>query len=932
VGCSSSDKRESVSTAEPPAGTLFYLVDTEVSPTVVAAGETALVGCLATTGSGVEVKRLFTVSIAPEDGVRRVGAELTGQRAGTYEVACEIKDTEWRDASPAVFRVEPGAPAKVTATVAPSTIRAGESAEVTCSVEDRYGNVIPDAQTVVVASGGLAVDGSRVSTDKAGTYDIECEVVDAKVDSLPTVLEVLATEAVTFEAWAEPKQSAYAPGDVVEIRWRATDAFGNELDVDAETRALTPITSESGVHRFELEEQGYHRIEAVLAAPQPPLSDTVELLCDNEGPALRILSPNRGDTIQGTPGAPVIVKGLVTDASELAWVKLNGAEITPDSDGYFEVPMTPAWGLNIIVAEARDSLGQETRLTPTFYWSTAWLPHGEGVAAADVRIPGAGVLGLSQGAMDDGVHDPAYPNDLATGMELLLGLIDINALIPSLGIPPLEIPLPNVLNFEIPLGFGISLAIAGDLNVSVEVGTPQIGPPTVGIDSRDGGVDVLLGIGNDTTPAFDWPVSLVIEAPVVATLTLPSLFGGPPTLIPFELVGTSVISSGFQVQKAFIVVGVDVALSPGSELAFDLVDFAVDVEGVGAKPVTEAVIDFGTLDVPLLGQIPLQLDLVQIAPQLFDFVSQLSLDPLWALVEPWISGALQPVIASVIESVVEPLAGLLQLDIPLPLPSLLNPEETVELTLSVAPDTVLFDDLGGAFGLGVGLTAPKGIARQPLGMPLRGACEAGSGTTQPTVDGARDVQVGWSLDAFNALTFAFWWSGALEGPIDLSALGSGTGIPLDSLVVTPTFYLPAIVSDCGPEGSQLQLGDMYLEIEASVLGFTVTADVFLDLSMGIALTADAQGYTLTLGEFSQLDLEIDEVTGGFGGLFDIGELLEDFLIPFLTDSLPGTPIGPIPLPPLDLGALIPGVPSASIAPVNLGTSGASGRYWIGFDL
>lgn len=616
----------------------------------------------------------------------------------------------------------------------------------------------------------------------------------------------------------------------------------------------------------------------------------------------------------------MIIVGHCTDPSGVEWLKINGETVTLGEDGAFEAPMMPGWGLNWIVAEARDNQGYDIRITPTYYYSTTYQPWESADSAAEVRLDNAILAGMSQAFLDDGVHDPAHPNDIATLLEILLGLLDLNTLVPGLSIPPFDTTLPDALNLEIPGPFGLTFVVEGDIQLAVQVGNLEFGKPAISIDARDLGIDTSIGLGNETNPAILLPITLTITAPVTLTVLADNPFNGQPLSFDFELVGVSVLESGFQVEHIGIFTALDISKFPGNDAEISIADIVFEVDGVGLAPLKSAVIDFGQIQLPILGNIPIQFDLLAILPQIQDVMDLVVLDPLWDMIEPGLSGLIEPLIDSIVSSVATTIVSLLNLETVVPLPNLLGGTDAppVDLEVSLGLDSILFTDAGGTGGLGLGLWTTKGTERTPLGLPLRDGCLGAQEVEPGFLPLQKPLEVSGLTDMLNQLMFAIWWSGALDGSVDLSALGGllgggGGGLPggidLDGLILKPTFLLPPILNDCDTEGwSTLQIGDLYVDLDVAALGFPISAQMFVDISLQVDVQGGPDGLAVVLGEFDILDMEILSAAGGLGSLFDIGSILESFLIPAIKDGIVGLTLGPIPLPGLPLDGLVPGIP------------------------
>ncbi|MEZ4249290.1 MAG: hypothetical protein R3B99_13765 [Polyangiales bacterium] len=113
-------------------------------------------------------------------------------------MSCSFPDLMLTDESPAIVRILPGPAAAVTTTVDRAQIEAGDSINVTCDVEDAYGNAILDAMPGVALSPsdpGNTVEDAVGTFTRAGIYEVACELARRRHDrtrrrspSLPAAL------------------------------------------------------------------------------------------------------------------------------------------------------------------------------------------------------------------------------------------------------------------------------------------------------------------------------------------------------------------------------------------------------------------------------------------------------------------------------------------------------------------------------------------------------------------------------------------------------------------------------------------------------------------------------------------------------------------------------------------------------------------------
>ena len=144
-------------------------------------------------------------------------------------------------------------------------------------------------------------------------------------------------------------------------------------------------------------------------------------------PNIIITAPKRAATLDGPPSVAVTGKAT-SKGGPITTFTINGAPVALGADGAFSTTLSPAHGMNIIKAEAKDDIGGVGTAVQSFYFSFEWTP----IDAADPvgsYVEDGLAIWLGQKVIDDGVHDANNVNDLATVFEMLAGGFNIGALI-----------------------------------------------------------------------------------------------------------------------------------------------------------------------------------------------------------------------------------------------------------------------------------------------------------------------------------------------------------------------------------------------------------------------------------------------------------------------------------------------------------------------
>jgi hypothetical protein len=90
---------------------------------------------------------------------------------------------------------------------------------------------------------------------------------------------------------------------------------------------------------------------------------------------------------------------------------------------------------------------------------------------------------------------------------------------------------------------------------------------------------------------------------------------------------------------------------------------------------------------------------------------------------------------------------------------------------------------------------------------------------------------------------------------------------------------------------------------------------------------------VTLGDFKYLEIEVMEISSGLDGILDVKDLLENQMGILLGSLVVGQTFGPIAVPPIEIGSLLPGLPAdAALNMVNTSISKEDGYVVVSGDL
>ncbi len=290
----------------------------------------------------------------------------------------------------------------------------GDVVTVDYVVLDRYGQRIegigatwenPPAQDVP------ALGDKKFEFTKVGefTWKVTLEQPFGLTDSVTLSVPSIPSEVKITVA---PDRPSYLVGDHVALDCLVRNQYGAEMtgiDVTWQNPAPGGIQND-GNQEYTFIQEGLFTWVCSLAA-DPAINDTRTLTVDGTGPVVVFEFPERGDTILKTgPDAQITVSGTVTDAaSNVAslTIRTNGmpaTAVTPQADGSFSLVTPAVPGLNVVVAEATDSVGNHSTTTRAYHYSSDFLDHESDVMVDDVFF-----ALLTDAALDHGppsTYDP----------------------------------------------------------------------------------------------------------------------------------------------------------------------------------------------------------------------------------------------------------------------------------------------------------------------------------------------------------------------------------------------------------------------------------------------------------------------------------------------------------------------------------------------
>lgn len=213
-----------------------------------------------------------------------------------------------------------------------------------------------------------------------------------------------------------------------------------------------------------------------------PLCDTLLVRIDDGMPSLEVTSPQPGDQVDGEPS--IAVEGSVADR-DMVNVYINGVPADVDPMGGFRGAVPARFGVNHLVVSATDGLTDVSEVEMDVLWAPEYLPAVGMDGTPSFQMDDGLRLWLGQGFLDDGMPlDPAVTpvvtRDLADVLELVVGNLDVQSIVPD---PVVDDPPTFTLS----------------------VSNARVAEPTAELDVTEDGIDLFLRIGEisaDTSGAL----------------------------------------------------------------------------------------------------------------------------------------------------------------------------------------------------------------------------------------------------------------------------------------------------------------------------------------------------------------------------------------------------------------------------------------------
>jgi len=903
-------------------------VETTLNPKTVKVGEEARANCLVKGVNGNVIPNAeVEIMVDPAEGMVVDGKKLRPQVVGVFDVACRVTGTPVVDPTPEKLTVEQGVPARITAIIEEESIVAGTSAEVVCLVEDEKGNPLP-METAVVPVAGLEIDGYTVTGTKAGSYEVTCALVEesGELEVVADTLLVIAASPASLVLEPKPKKASYLPNDQVTIEAKVLDVFENLVEGETATIEV-PEGMEPAGTKYEFKKEGKFLVLGTLDS-DPSITAELTLVCDGSGPAIVVIKPERGATLDGS--ANVDIEGTAIDTvSDEVNLKINTVSVPVADDGKFYHIVEAQHGLNILTFEATDGYGKYTKVVQSFYYSTGWVDY-ETQVLDDVMLSQSLLVFLGQNFLDDGIHDPNQIDDLATLVEVLLAGLDLGMFV-NPTTPIVSLPFP-VLDNSFDIAGVAQVQLGGVLTLTVFIEAIQLSGPAVTIQTRDGGLLFRIAFnGANGAPGAMVATGIELHFDLTATAT----FGGTE-LFSAGLHPHLYVQSSLAVGQVILGASMDIHKDPGQDLSLSIQSLDIGFEQIDLALLQDLIIDLGSVSFNNNQVIDLpEIPLGNLVSGINDIMADYVLNPLLNFLETAVTDFILPLLNGPISNLLEDVLKQLEIALPLPLPQLPGASQAVTINFQTSLDSLVFTTDGGTVGLDTGFHSAKGVERDVLGSILRMNCLSNTVPTLPEFNVTEKMELAALLDMVNELFFALWWGGGLGLVLDESVLG---GVGLDGFGVTDLdvkldFLLPPILDDCTAKMMvEVQIGDLLVTANLKMMGAPVKLVMYVSVALEANIYGDGDNIGIQILGITEIGTQLLEVEGNLLGV-DLADMVEGVLIPMLVEQVSNLTLDAFPIPEIDLGGLIPGVPAGTTLKLgNLNIGMSNGYLRIGGQL
>jgi hypothetical protein len=393
------------------------------------------VNCKCFETDGGEIDGEFIVE--PEDNSKVEGNSIIFNVQGNYDVKCRAQGkTSESGAGIKVFSAETGKIKKTVTTLDPLEIEAGSESKVQCTAYDESDNEIEGLKFSVSVPDNVNYLEEKVTSTKSGQYEIMCIPAQEGLknsENQPAVLVVNPKNPPQVKMKAMPVSDLYKVGEEIEISASIEDEYGNMFEkltmssIEVSPSGKVKKIEESGAKSdFKLLDEGMITFSAHAEEDQS-VKGELPVKVEGAGPKITVISPERGASLEDID--KVEVSGIITDASGIASVSLNGKPLALGMDGSFKTEMKPQHGVNLIVIEAEDTKAHKSRHVQSFHYTLWYYPNNIPEKLDDALVQNGVYLYLDDESFNG--KDPQKVTSLQEIMNEYLKTVDLKAMIPN---------------------------------------------------------------------------------------------------------------------------------------------------------------------------------------------------------------------------------------------------------------------------------------------------------------------------------------------------------------------------------------------------------------------------------------------------------------------------------------------------------------------
>ncbi len=819
-------------------------VETELSKNAVKAGETVSVACIIKDSYGNLVETPAKVAVNPEYGLDVYGTKILAIKVGSYQVSCFEPISGLSDPTPETLTVSPGIPKKIETEIDAETLVAGEVTGVSCKATDAYGNKVAAYPIVVFLSPGLFIQGSDVGGTKAGTYQVICVPQDDSWD--------------LFQL--DPKTLTIVPGAASGV-------------------SVQPVPQKPVYKMFEV-------VKFIVTA----VDDFGNLVEDVEVLPLAVDPADPGIIQKGELKYKLEAEGFFTFSACLVDAPTICGDTTLAVDGYGPV-------ITIKFPERGASITGKPAVNVT----------------GNVVDPVSGVSSFTINGTNvplDENGDFLYAISATQGMNMLVALAeDPNGMKTWIVQAFYYSPVWHEVDINDPDGSKILDSILFFLGEEAFDKIPHD-------YSKPDNLSTILELA-----LINLDIGSFIPNPVASAgpykVYVGPFYYSPPAIHIFP------IPDGILAEIHLYDIKVHIAAKGSCKVLF--IDLCPDVSGnveIDSIEMWEGLniwVEDGQIKTKqyenFIGVYGVDVNIDGILGFLFGWLIN------W-FVDGYVGELEKTAMEMVDEQVTEISAGFLdalainqQMEIANPMDENAPP---IELSLVSSLRELLFSPVGVEVRLDAAVLAPKGVNKTTLGSIGRASCLEWVPETF-YIDKEQFAVMAIHDDLLNEVLYSAWYAGLLDMQLpiddllDTEVLGDFglDDLGIKDMKARTEFFLPPIITSCNDpwdEILQLQVGDLYVELEMMLLNEPVTMGMFVSLAaealIEIIDAGDHQEISIALGEIDPVVMQVTYMSDGLAGAQNIlTAMIQGFVLPMILEAFSDGALASFPLPVIDISNL-----------------------------